>query len=450
IREAAKLMKARRVGSILVVEDGLPIGIVTDTDFRNKVVAEHLPVDQPIASIMSSPVKSIGSQFSFSEVLIKMIRARTHHLVITEDGTHESPAVGMVSDHDIMLAQNNSPSALIRRLAKAEDPKQWAAMRDQAEDIVADYLEKELSIELISNFITEVNDALIERAVQYAIQQVPKAQAINFCWLSLGSEGREEQLLRTDQDNALLYEGTAEGTHEVMLSVAKHVNDLLEQCGFEECPAEIMARNPSYNLSLDGWRQRFGQWIQSPDPQALLNSTIFFDFRPVYGDRSLAVQLQHALIDLIDQNDIFLNHLAANALQNPPPLSFFKKFLVEKSGKHEDQFDIKKRGMMPLSDMARVLMLQYRIVDVQNTSDRFKRLAKIDSKNRELYHSAGQAHHMMMRIRAKYGLKNKNSGRFIDIESMTKLEKQILKSAFAPIKDLQEMLETRFQLAYFR
>ena len=125
IQQAAQLMCDRRVGSIVITKDESPQGIVTDTDLRNRVVAQNRPVTDPIASIMSSPVKTIGANFSFSEVLIKMIRSRTHHLLITEDGTDDSRPVGMVSDHDVLMAQNNSPSALIKRLAKEEDPGKW-------------------------------------------------------------------------------------------------------------------------------------------------------------------------------------------------------------------------------------------------------------------------------------------------------------------------------------
>lgn len=450
ISEAAQRMKERHVGSIVVVEEELPVGIVTDTDFRNKVVAENFPTDEKIEKIMSSPVKTIDQKFSSSEVLIKMIRSKTHHLVVTEDGTDQSPAIGLVSDHDIMVSQKNHPSALIRRLRKEDDPTKWPQIRNQAEEIVADYLEKELSVPLISHFISEINDTLIQKAILFGLEEVPQARKIDFAWLSLGSEGREEQLLRTDQDNAIVFSDEDPAVQPVLVKVAGIVNELLVACGFEECPANIMARNPDYNLTLSGWKQKFKKWILAPDPQALMNATIFFDLREVYGNGHLTRHLQKHLREQINLSNIFLNHLAANALQNPPPLSFFKKFLVEKSGEHVDQFDIKKRAMMPLSDIARVLMLQFKLVDIQNTSDRYQKISKLDVKNKELYEEAAQSYQMMMRIRAKYGLKNKDSGRFIDIEDMNKLEKQILRSAFTPIKELQEMIETRFQLAYFR
>jgi len=450
IQEAAQMMRHHHVGSIIVIENELPVGIVTDTDLRNKVVAGNVSSLERIDRIMSAPVKTIDPKFSYSEVLIKMIRSKSHHLVVTDNGTNHSKAIGIVSDHDIMIAQNNLPSALIKRLRKEKNPSRWAGIRDQAQNIVADYIDKELSVELISSFITEVNDILTKKAIKFALEKVPEAKKIDFAWLSLGSEGREEQLLRTDQDNAIIFSDDFPDAQPILLELAEIVNLMLVGAGFEECPANIMARNQEFCLSLSQWKKKFSHWINNPDSKSILNSTIFFDFREVYGKAILTENLQLFLVDEIENAKIFLNHLAANALKNPPPLSFFKKFLVEKNGEHVDQFDIKKRAMMPLSDIARVLMLQYRVIDVQNTSDRYKKLSRIDSKNKEFYDEAALSYQMMMRIRAKYGLKNKDSGRYIDIEEMNKLEKQILRSAFAPIKELQDMMETRFQLAYFR
>ncbi len=453
IQQAAQKMKDRRVGSIILVnKQNHPVGIVTDTDLRSKVVAEGLKLETAIEAIMSSPVATIRPVFSYSEVLIQMMRQRVHHLVVTEDGSPDSPVTGIISDHDVLLSQNNNPAALVKALRKSSDSKVWPDIRDNAEQQVSDFIEKDLSVGLISNFITAINDLLIEKAINSALAEVPEAATIPFCWLSLGSEGREEQLLRTDQDNAIIFEsqGNFEREQQVLLTVAGKVNQHLLDCGFAECPAEIMARNPKYCQDIKGWEQYFTQWITTPEPKALMNATIFFDFRGVFGNLDLEKELQLFLQNKLDGQKIFLNHLAANAIQNPPPLGFFKQFLVEKGGEHKEEFDIKKRAMMPLSDAARVLALQYGQTGIQNTPMRFQRLASLDAKNKMLYESCAQAYEVLMKIRTKYGLKNHSSGRYIDIESMNKLEKQMLKSAFLPIKEIQQLLEVRFQLAYFR
>lgn len=452
VQDAAGLMQVAGVGSIVIADTkNCPLGIVTDTDLRNKVVAGALDLNTKVSAIMSSPVKTIAPHFLLSEVQIEMIRSQLHHLILTKDGSHKSEIVGIVSDHDIMLSMQNHPAALIKAIRYSDDPERWAEIRDSAETLVLEYLEQEVSVSLISNLVTSINDTIIDKAISHALDKFPEAQDISFAWLSLGSEGREEQLLRTDQDNAIVFEDQEDNNNaqKMLLQVAELVTGILQKCGFEKCPAEIMASNPQFCQPVSVWKKYFSSWIENPDPKAVMNSTIFFDYRTTYGNIKLQEQLDHYLEKAIAKHKIFLNHLAQNARHNPAPLSFFKKFVVEKSGEHKDSFDIKKRAMMPLSDAARVLCLESAGPMVHNTVDRFRHLATRDASKARLYEEAAQAYEIFMRIRAINGLKNRDSGRFIDIESMNKLEKQILKNAFLPINDLQHMMEVRFQLAYF-
>ena len=452
IHEAAKLMKKAGVGSLPIVDKrNLPIGILTDTDLRNKVLAENRSADEPVSSVMSSPVKTIRKSFTLSEVQIRMIRSGVHHMVVTENGTDKSPVVGLISDHDLMVSLENHPAALIKAIKYSNEPREWKSIRDKTENLVGKYLEQELSVSLITSLVTAINDAIIEKAIELAINEIPDAATIDFCWIGLGSEGREEQLLRTDQDNAIIFQDSTdnEETKKILLKVAIRVNEILKYCGFEDCPAEIMARNPKYCESLNQWKSYFEQWILEPEPEALMQATIFFDFRGVVGDKNLASELEEFLFSRIKKESIFLNHLARNALQNPPPIGFFKNFLVEKSGAHRNEFDIKKRAMMPLSDAARVLALEAGIRSVQNTRERWEMVSEADPKNKEIYREAVQAYEIFMKIRTQSGLNNNDSGRFIDLDALTRLEKSMMKKAFRPIRDIQEMMEVRFQLSYF-
>jgi CBS domain-containing protein len=277
---------------------------------------------------------------------------------------------------------------------------------------------------------------------------------VAFCWLSLGSEGREEQLLRTDQDNALLYadvpEAESANVKQYFLQLAQHVNDTLHACGFVYCPADMMARNPNWCLSLSEWQQQFKRWIQTPDEKAVLYSTIFFDYRPVYGDYSLAEALTTSIYQHLQVEGLFLPILAKNALTNPAPLSFFRSFVVERSGEHKNEFDIKSRAMMPLADAARVLSLHHKLSGLNSTIKRYKKLALLEPNNAALFEEAAMAYEILMRFRATDGFKHQDSGRFIQPEALNKIERLSLKSAFKPIEDLQALLKTRFQLSYLR
>ena len=458
VSSIAKLMRHHNIGSMVITGDqGNPIGIITDTDLRKKIATGDFPVDVPVEAIMNSPVITMKKGATLIEMMITMMTGHIHHLCITEDGTDQSKAIGIYSERDMLLAQGNHPAILVKEISKADTLQPLPGLRDKAEVLLQQYLQQGVSISIVAKVMTIINDVLIRKVISFGLEAATgkfKDPGLKFCWLSLGSEGREEQLLRTDVDNAILYENPQEGQQEkakeYFLYLGQFVNDVLMQCGFAKCPADIMASNPVYCLSQKEWQEKFYRWINTPDPQALMNSTIFFDFRAVYGDMDLERSLQEYLATNVAQAGTFINHLAKNALQNPPPLTFFKNFVVEKGGEHKDEFDIKKRAMMPLADAARVLILYHGLPAVQHTTGRFKKLAELESKQADLFSEAGMAYEWLMGLRTRFGLANQDSGRFLPIGSLNKLEKQMLRNSFVPIKELQKLLEVRFQLDYFR
>ncbi|MCR9249619.1 MAG: DUF294 nucleotidyltransferase-like domain-containing protein [bacterium] len=454
IAEAALKMQERNVGSIVVINnDNYPIGIITDTDLRNKVIAAKISSDLPCSNIMSSPVKTIGPGPTSMEVLIEMIKSGAHHLVITEDGTPNSRVAGIVSDHDIMLSQGNHPAALVKQIKNETDISKLSVIRDRVEDLLREYLRFDVSVDLIASLVSQINDEIIRKAVKNGLakleQTYPGLSDVPFAFLSLGSEGREEQLLRTDQDNALVYANGFDEFEKGFLALAEHVNQVLIDCGFEECPADIMARNSKWNQPVTKWKSYFTDWISSPDPQAVMHATIFFDYRRVYGDQSLVDELNSHISESIQENEIFLNFLAQNALQNPPPVGFFKGFLLEKDGRHKDQFDIKGRAMMPISDMARLLALSKGIFNNPSTIHRWKEIQKSEPNHQELISEVIESYKVLLKHRADFGLKNKDSGRFINPKDLNKLERQMLKKVFDPITELQEVIKVRYRLAFF-
>ncbi len=460
VREAAKIMSIFNVGSILVTnEKKHPLGIITDSDFRRKVVAaDDIVKDKSVTSIMSSPVKTIRPDLSVAEVMLRMISSRITHLVVTEDGTPSSPALGVASQRDVLIAQGNNPSVLIKQILKANQINQLAKIRTQAESLVESYLHQEVGVPFISNIITEINDVLIQRANQLAIEKLKEEGMempnLKYCWLSLGSEGRREQLLRTDQDNALVYENPAEEEAEYaktyFLKMSQLITQTLLECGFVKCPADMMASNPEWCQPISIWKNYFKKWISSPDAHSVMNTTIFFDFRPIMGDESLAHELKEFIFQEIDKHELFLSMLAKNALQNPPPLSFFRSFIVEKSGSHKNEFDIKARAMMPLADAARVLAYSFKVKSYGSTFERFEEVARLDKNLTSLCEAAAMAYEILLRQRAVNGLKNNNSGRYINPDDFNKLERQTIRSTFKTIEKIQQILEVRYRLNFIR
>ncbi len=454
IREAAQKMQSRRVGSIIIVDENrLPIGIATETDFTRKVVADNISKTRPISDIMSSPVHTMEPNATISQYIIKMIKLKVKHLVVTEDGTNETPLVGIASEHDVLLMHGNDPAILVKRLLKARKIDELIKIRNRAERLIVNYLRQEVSIDFITDIMTEINDALIHQAIRFAIERLQEEGLekpdLKFCWLSLGSEGRGEQLLRTDQDNAIVYEDPTEEqapfAQTYFLKLGSYVVDILVECGFSLCNGEIMARNPKWTQPMSVWKSYFHKWITVPEPMALMHSSIFFDLRGGHGDLELAEELNDYILSQIDsERSLFLNLLAKNTLTNPPPLSFFKSFIVEKSGENKDLFDIKLRSMMPLTDAARLLVLTEKIPNVKNTFRRFERLKTAIPERADLFDEAAMAYELFIRTRAVHGFRYEDSGRFIQPADLNKIQRQTLRSAFKTVEKVQGYVKSRF------
>ena len=408
---------------------------------------------------MSSPVYTISGGKTIADMVMLMVKTKLRHFCITEDGSPDSPVAGIISEHDIITSEGNNPAVIMKAIMQASDRDQLKEQRDKTESLLQVYIGQEVAVHFISNIVTEINDAIITRAVDFSLKELEeegeyKCADIPFCWLSLGSEGRKEQLLRTDQDNAILYaeppEGEKEKAHEYFLALGRKVTGILQHCGFVKCPADVMASNPVWCQPISVWRGYFSKWIITPEPKAVMHSTIFFDFRPVYGQPRLAAELKQEIFSLIAKNRGFLGFFAKNALQNPPPLGFFRNFLVEKSRDHANEFDIKARAMMPLSDAARVLSYELKVPEYFSTAERFKRLGTLVPGMKDLGAQAAAGYEFLMRLRAVNGLSNKSSVRYIKPETLNKIDRQTLRNVFSTIDKVQKTLNLRFQLDYIR
>ncbi|SEG14406.1 DUF294 nucleotidyltransferase-like domain-containing protein [Algoriphagus boritolerans] len=459
IQSAAKEMAQAQVSSIVICDENkFPVGILTDKDLRTRVLAAGISPENPVSQVMTSPVITRNKQDGFSNLYLTMIRHRLHHLVLTEDGSDQSAVCGIISDHDVFLSMGNSPAVLIHALMNTLEVVEMRKIRDRAEQMLGYYLENEVSMEFVASVMTEINDVIIRQALEIVKDQLkavyPEMMGIRFCFLSMGSEGRAEQLLRTDLDNAILYEDVAQNLKsravEYFQKLGEGVVEVLLACGFDPCPGKIMASNPEWVQPLTVWKSYFTEWILHPSPEALMKVSIFFDFRSVAGSKALAEELSAHIYQEIGKKQVFLNFLALNAMKNPPPLGFFRDFVLERSGENRDQFDIKLRAMLPLTDLARLLVLSHQIVGINNTFRRFEKLAELEPANAELFSQAGKAYEILMRMRALEGMQSKSNGRFIKPRSLGKLQRQLLKNAFVPISELQEIVNIRFQLDYFR
>ncbi|MGB5417957.1 DUF294 nucleotidyltransferase-like domain-containing protein [Algibacter sp.] len=453
IKDAAQIMTNKRVGSIIIAKNNMPIGIITDKDLRTKIATGLVSIDESVTKIMSSPVITYPENITVAEAQIAMIKNRITHLCITKDGTPNSELKGLLSEHDIVVIRENNASVLVKEVKRAKTAEQLKHIRERAHQVLKRYIKQQIPITFATKIIALVNESITQRIIDLAIAEMPEAPPTTFSWLAIGSQGREEQLLLTDQDNALVFNNVNESDYEktqtYFLELSKKINHGLNIVGFELCPADMMGSNPKWCLSVSKWNEQFKTWITKPDQDNLMLCTIFFDFEYVYGDINLVNMMAESIFESIDSRDIFLNYLGLNALKNPPPLSFFRQFLVEQDGAHKDQFDIKARAMMPLVDAARLLILSKNTKTHSNTITRYEKLAELEPQNKDVYFACRNAFKKLLRFRTEQGLLHNDSGRFIDLETLSKANRLELKNCFKAVKDIQDLIQTRFKLSQF-
>ncbi|MFK8056090.1 MAG: DUF294 nucleotidyltransferase-like domain-containing protein [Saprospiraceae bacterium] len=455
IQEAAMTMSSYGVGSILVVdENGFPQGIVTDRDFRKQVITGLYTIDQPISEIMVSPVITISPDLRAVDVQLAMVKNRIHHLVVTEDGTLESKTLGVVSNHDLLMALGSSPAAIVVEIGTAVTAEELARLRKRAEFWLQPIIDQRGSTYAAASIMNEINDRLTERCIELAIGQLTKENIVQpelaFCWMALGSHGRAEQLLRTDQDHAIVIANGSEKdsayAKTYYLQLAEKTANLLAGIGFERCIGDMMSANPDWCQSLDEWKEKLETWVSQPTGESILNASTLLDRRPVFGDLELGQALASFCRERVKDASLMLAFMANAATDNPPPLSFFRSFVVERGGGHKDEFDIKQRAMLPLADAARVLTYSLGISDPSNTVARFDRLREAEPQNADIYLEAAQAYDTLMLFRARQGLSDGSDGRYFKISELSKLERLQLRNTFRPAQELLGVLRMRFQL----
>ncbi|MCM4166129.1 Inosine-5'-monophosphate dehydrogenase [Arenibacter antarcticus] len=451
VKTIAEKMTANNVGAMLILRDKLPIGIITDRDLRNNIVTGKYPITVKASKIMVSPVLTFTKNLTITQAQMAMMKSDISHLCITKDGTSDSKAIGILSKHDIMVALGNNPAVLIKAIKRTKKIKSIKRIRKSIDQLLSGYLEQNIPMTLTSKIITELNDVCIKQVIKISLRKMSDKPPVKFTWLSMGSQGRSEQLLQTDQDNALVFENVPEEnlkeTTDYFLELAKIINKGLFDIGYAYCPAEMMASNPNWCHSLDKWKTNVTQWITNPGADEVLLSSIFFDYNVTFGDVGLADELSKHIFKTTQNYPIFYLHLASGALQNPSPTGFFRQLLLEADGEHKDSFDLKRRALMPLTDAARVLILSHSVKFVNNTAERFEKLAQLEPNNEETFLACSYATKALLKFRTKQGLLHNDSGRYIAIDKLSKEERIKLKRTFKTIKDIQELISVRFKVS---
>ena len=450
IKAACLTMTEHVINSIIIAEDNIPLGIITDKDIRTKIGTGLFSITDEVSKIMSSPVITFPEKLTVAEAQIALLKHKVSHICITKDGTNHSELVGILAEHDLNIIQANNPIILVREIKNAKDVETLKYIRSKASELIKGYLEQEIPIYFITKVISEINTAITKRIIRLSIKEIGIEPPVKFTWLAMGSQGRKEQLLMTDQDNALVFENVDDKEYEKVksyfLEFSTKITEKLNIVGFEYCPANIMASNPKWCLSLKEWKEQFKDWVKHPTSDKILLSIIFFDFEYIEGDIDLYHEMSNSVFKYISKKQTFLGFLSKATLDNPPPLGFFKQFLVEQDGENKDQFDIKSRAIRPLVDAARIFSL-YHSLKINNTIARYEKLMEVEPQNKDIFESCANAFKILLQFRTLQGLTNNDGGKFVDINSLSKADRLKLKSCFKPIKNIQESLKLRFNVS---
>lgn len=451
LQEVAIRMQARNAGSILIAKDNTIKGILTDTDLRRAAAIGISPKTTPASDFMIGPVVTCEPEISAVSAMHQMLRSGISHLVITQDGSDCSKLLGIVSQRDLLIQRGENPEGILFAIAKAETLNQLSALQKATDALIRYYLKIDLNFRYLSEIRTLINDAVTAKLINWAIQKYPLPTGVILSWLAVGSMGRGEQVFPTDQDNAMVFSDVAaphlEKTRRTMLSIAESVNRDLATLGFEYCPANMMAKNPKYCLSLSEWKNRFGHWIDNTDEQGLLQSTIFFDFRTVYGDPALELDLRQEIYNHLRKHPLFLNYLGLDAVQNPKALGFMGRIKRERQSAQKGRFDLKARLMLPLIDAARVLILATGLEDPKNTWQRYLALGHAEPQNAGIFLRAAEAFNQVAQIRAQNADRQNGNSRYLPLRGKDQQNQDTIRQIARVIDELQKLIVTRFQLA---
>lgn len=449
IQAAAREMIRHNTGSLLFREpSGEICGIVTDTDLR-KAMALGLDLQAPAETIMSTPVESIDASAVCFDALMTMMSRNIHHLVVKS----HNKVQGVISSHDIMLLQGRSPMSVFREIASRTTIAGLYPLHDSITPVVRTLVQQGAKAGNITRMIAILNDQIISRLLELMLRELGPPP-VKFCLLLMGSEGRREQTFATDQDNALVVENCGvdflERAAETYFSAfTERMVGHLINCGFPRCPGDMMASNPVWRGTLDAWKGRVDTWVAAPEPERVLASSVFFDFRGVFGHKDLAENLRQHVTSACAGKDLFLRYLAADCLNARPPLTFFKNFMVEKDGEHRNTLDIKARGLLPFMDFARVMSLYHGIRET-GTLTRLDLLNQAGHLSRDLYHEAREAFEFLLHARLMHQLEQMEAGvkpdNRIDPGTLSSLEKRTLREAFGVITALHGVLRETFRL----
>lgn len=456
IHEAAMQMTDNGVSSLLITDPDQPlpkvngnehkvVGIITDRDLRIRALAKAVSIDTPVSEVMTTDLITLDDNAYVFEAILAMLRHNVHHLPIL----HRQRCTGVLALSDVVRHESQSSILLVRGILSQQSVSELTHYAAQLPAVFVRMVNEDANSHMIGSAMSVIGRSFKQRLLTLAEEKLGPPP-VPYCFLALGSMARDEQLIVTDQDNGIILDNSFEADRHgaYFEELAKFVSDGLAACGYSYCTGNIMATNPDCRRTLDEWKQQFGHWIENPVPQALLNSSIFFDLDGVWGEAKLAEQLREFIATKAPTNRSFLASMARNALNRTPPLGFFKGFVLEQDGEHKNSINLKRRGTAPLTDVIRVHALAVGSM-AQNSFERMEDVisAKIlpPGKGQDIcdaleYISMVRVRHQALAIQA-----GEKPGNNIQPDKLSSFERRNLKEAFQVLDSAQNFIKFRYK-----
>jgi CBS domain-containing protein len=436
IREALEAMQVEAIGSMIVIDAARkPIGILTERDIVPRVLLVNRPITDPILSVATAPVATLPETATAIDGALLMAERGFRHAVIVD--THGA-LKGVVSERDLFALQRHTLTGVSGAINRANSVAQLAICAKDARQLARNLIAQGVESLSMTRFVSRLNDQIARRLLDL-IAQKNSLHSDVMCWIALGSEGRHEQTISTDQDNALILGADVNVT--TVLAFAREVNEALAQCGFPLCKGNIMACNPELALTVPVWIARFSEWIDRGNPDSLLQANIFFDMRSLWGNESLAENVQREVLSRVQVNSRFLKQLSDSALSSEPPLNWLGNISATDEIDGRQIIDLKRYGVRQFVDAARVLALA-NAVPATNTVERLQALAAAEklkaNEVSEWTDAFGFLQSLRLRVQEKNALLDHPNSVFID--TLSPMDARILKECFRQARKLQQRL----------
>ena len=435
VGEAAKVMRDAHVSSLLV--DAEPPGIVTDRDFRNRVLAEGLGPETRVSAVYSHPLRTLPASTAIYEAWQRLLDSGVHHLPLTAG----DDVVGILTSTDLLKCTAQGPVSVLRRVERLAGRDALPGYGAKVTEMASALLAGGLDPWVIAGFVARLNGTLLGRILRWAERDLGPPPC-PYAWMVFGSEGRMEQTLLTDQDNALVHEGDGEEVRAYFEQLTVRANADLEAAGFPSCPGGYMAK--TWRASLAEWVERFRTWVDEPKPHALLEAAIFFDFRRAHGELDLAPL--EAEMRKARSARAFVSSMAKAALDFRPPAGLLLSI------KSDAEIDLKFHGISPIVFLARCYAIEAGAPE-RNTLGRLEAAVRAGFIGEDVRTTLREAYRFLLALRLREQIRMLAAGKppsnKVVLAELSSIERSRLKDSFRAIRGWQEKAAYHYRTEMF-